>query len=235
VCKTARRKFLAGVKQFALKTSAKVADFIARRLTMTPQGELLCDDDATSAFGFVTGYLPAGLRMALRMDARDDDTSVRQFTHWLRRYCKRKLWRPTWEAAKAAGLAASVENDAGKDVCMRCGETTLVYDGGVMGEVLVCEGCDGEVHLNCSGLDDMPEDDLPYYCGCDEVDCDDEDGDDADNEDDDDADDAGDGDDGGDGGARDDGGDETGYTSDDLVQDGVLDAVDGSVGDEYCK
>ena len=105
-----------------------------------------------------------------------------------------------------------------------------------MGEVLLCEGCDGEVHLKCSGLDDMPEDDLPYYCGCDDVDGDDEDGDDADNEDDDDdADDAGDGDDGGDGGARDDGGDETGYTSDDLVQDGVLDAVDGSVGDEYCK
>ena len=81
---------------------------------------------------------------------------------------------------------------------------------------------------------------MPYYCGCDDVDGDDEDGDDADNdetydEDEDDADDGDDGDDGGDGGARGDGGDETGYTSDDLVQDGVLEAVDGSVGDDYCS
>jgi len=35
VCKTARRKFLAGMQQFALKTSANVGDFLARRLTMT--------------------------------------------------------------------------------------------------------------------------------------------------------------------------------------------------------
>ena len=61
----------------------------------------------------------------------------------------------------------------------------------------------------------------------------DEDGNDADNDEDhDDADDA---DDGGDGGARGDGGDETGYTSDSSVQDDVLEAVDGSVGDDYCK
>ena len=146
--------------------------------------------------------------MALREDARDDDTSsgVRQFTYWLRRYCKRKLWRPTWEAAKVAGLAASVEDDDGKDVRMRCGETALLFDGGVMGEVLLCEGCDGEVYLKCSGLDDMPEDEVPYSCGCDDVDGDDEDvedGDDEDVEDGDDVDDdddVDDGDDGGDGG-----------------------------------
>jgi len=176
--------------------------------------------------------------MALREDARDDDTSsgVRQFTYWLRRYCKRKLWRPTWEAAKVAGLAASVEDDDGKDVRMRCGETTLLFDGGVMGEVLLCEGCDGEVYLKCSGLDDMPEDEVPYSCGCDDVDGDDEDvedGDDEDVEDGDDVDDdddVDDGDDGGDGDARGDGGDETGYTSDNSVQDGVSEAVEGGVG-----
>ena len=81
VCKTARRKFLAGVQQFALKTSANVGDFLAAVMTMTRQRELLCDGDETSAFGFVTGYLPAGLRMVLRENARDNDTSVRQFTH----------------------------------------------------------------------------------------------------------------------------------------------------------
>ena len=104
-----------------------------------------------------------------------------------------------------------------------------------MGEVLLCEGCDGEVHLKCSGLDDMPEDKMPYYCGCDDVDGDDEDvedGDDADNDEDDDADDADDGDDGGDGGARGDGGDETGYTSDNSVHDGVSEVVDGGVVDD---
>ena len=163
---------------------------------MTRQGELLCDDDATSAFGFMTGYLPAGLRMALREDARDYDTFMRQFTHWLRRYCKRKLWHPTWEAAKAAGLAASVEDDGGEDVCLRCGETTVLPDGGVMGEVLLCEleGWDGdsEVHLACSGLGDMPENEVPYSFGCDDVDGGDEDVEDGDGVDD--------GDDGGDGG-----------------------------------
>ena len=79
---------------------------------------------------------------------------------------------------------------------------------------------------------------MPYYCGCDDVDGDDEDvedGDDADNDEGDDADDADDGDDGGDGGARGDGGDETGYTPDNSVQYGVLEAVDGSVGDDYCS
>ena len=67
----------------------------------------------------------------------------------------------------------------------------------------------------------MPEDEVPYSCGCDDVDGGDEDVEDGDDVDD--------GDDGGDGGARGDGGDETGYTPANSVQDGVSEAVDGGV------
>jgi hypothetical protein len=123
-----------------------------------------------------------------------------------------------------------VENDEGEDVCMRCGETTLLHDGGVMGEVLVCEGCDGEVHLRCSGLDDMPEEEIPYSCGCEDVDDGDEDVEDGDDVDVDD--DVGEGDDGDDGDARGDERDETGYSSDDMIQDGGSEAVDGGVNDD---
>jgi len=70
----------------------------------------------------------------------------------------------------------------------------------------------------------MPEDEVPYSCGCDDVDGGDEDVEDGDDVDD--------GDDGGDGGARGDGGDETGYTPANSVQDGVSEAVDGGVVDD---
>ena len=36
-------------------------------------------------------------------------------------------------------------------------------------------------------------------------------------------------------GARDDGGDEAVYTPDNSVKDGVIEAVDGTVGDDYCS
>jgi hypothetical protein len=59
-------------------------------------------DNEEDAFGLVTGFLPAGLRMALYEDACSNDETTRDFVYWLRRHNGKALWRPTWEAAKAA-------------------------------------------------------------------------------------------------------------------------------------
>ena len=103
-CRDARRRFVQGLQQHARETSADIGDFLLRRLTMTPTGRLRCDGRATDAFGLVTGFLPAGLRAAIRLTARrGDDGHARKFVHWLRGHCKRVLWRPVWETAKEAG------------------------------------------------------------------------------------------------------------------------------------
>jgi hypothetical protein len=57
--------------------------------------------------------------------------------------------------------AASEEED---DVCMLCRQTTLNRRGKPLGDVLLCESCDGEVRLRCSSLGAMPLDEEPYFC-----------------------------------------------------------------------
>ena len=110
-CRAARRKFLAGVRSFSWRTSAEIGDFLRRRLTLTKTGGLRCDGSEADAFGFVTGYLPAGLRAAIKATAqRGSERVARDFVPWLRRHCKRVLWRPVWEAAKAG---AFVDDDDG--------------------------------------------------------------------------------------------------------------------------
>ena len=103
-CWDARRNFIRDLREHAVETSADIGDFLRRRLTMTSTGELRCDGNATDAFGLVTGFLPAGLRAAIRTTARrGSDEDARTFVHWLRGHCKRVLWRPVWETAKEAG------------------------------------------------------------------------------------------------------------------------------------
>ena len=114
-CVAARRKWFKSVKLFAQSTSARVADFLNQRLTMTPDGRLLCDDSEVDAFGLVTGFLPAGLRMALYEDACNDDEAARCFIYWLRKHTGKTLWRPTWEAAKEAGSTDVHSDDDGSE------------------------------------------------------------------------------------------------------------------------
>jgi len=82
---------------------------------MTPDGRLLCDDSEVDAFGLVTGFLPAGLRMALYEDACNDDEAARCFIYWLRKHTGKTLWRPTWEAAKEAGSTDVHSDDDGSE------------------------------------------------------------------------------------------------------------------------
>ncbi|CAM9442195.1 unnamed protein product, partial [Chrysoparadoxa australica] len=77
--------------------------------------------------------------------------------------------------AKAGGEALLVEEDdaSGADedlgrtpgVCIVCWTGTFDH---VADTILVCDGCNGEVHISCSALREVPPDDVPYYCrGCD--------------------------------------------------------------------
>jgi hypothetical protein len=56
------------------------------------------------------------------------------------------------------------EEEEEDDVCMLCHLTTLNRKGGALGDVLICEDCNGEVHLRCSSLRTMPLDEEPYFC-----------------------------------------------------------------------
>ena len=71
-------------------------------LTIDDDGQLLCDDDVAAAFGLVTGFWPAGLRMTLWADGCDDDKAGQACILWFYKHCPKKLWRPTFEVAKTA-------------------------------------------------------------------------------------------------------------------------------------
>ena len=77
-----------------------------RSLTLDDDGQLLCHGDANAAFGLVTGFWSAGLRVALWADGCDDDKAAQAFVLWFYKHCSKKLWRPTFEVAKTAGLCA---------------------------------------------------------------------------------------------------------------------------------
>ena len=49
------------------------------------------------------------------------------------------------------------DDDELDDVCDVCGESTLTDAGAPMASVLICDGCEAETHLRCSGLKAVPE------------------------------------------------------------------------------
>ena len=65
-------------------------------------------------------------------------------------------------AACAAGPFEVVPRD--EDECVLCQQSTLEADDSPMQNVLICDACDGDVHLACSGLSAMPGDDEPFTC-----------------------------------------------------------------------
>ena len=107
-CRAARRRFFDGVREFASTASSQVGDFLMRSLTIDDNGQLLCHGDTTAAFGLVTGFWPAGLRMALWADGCDDDKAGHAFILWFYKHCSKKLWRPTFEVAKMAPTCSPV-------------------------------------------------------------------------------------------------------------------------------
>jgi hypothetical protein len=170
-CRTARRTFLDALYEFAALTSSDIGDFLKRRLTLSRDGCLLFDGDEMHAFGFVTCHFPSAFRDLLSEIARQDDDAVRKFLFWFRRRVKSKLWRPTWEAAKANSpiiyaqvKAAASADTSNKDFCLKCSQPTVLLNGAVDGVVLLCDLCEGEVHLSCSGFVKVPSG--TYHCGC---------------------------------------------------------------------
>ena len=79
-----------------------------RSLTIDDNGQLLCHGDTAAAFGLVTGFWPAGLRMALWAGRCDDDKAGQAFILWFYKHCSKKLWRPTFEVAKMAPTCSPV-------------------------------------------------------------------------------------------------------------------------------
>ena len=51
-----------------------------------------------------------------------------------------------------------------RDICAVCGFTTLDRHGIPLPNVLVCRGCDCEVHLCCSGVGRLPTPETPFTC-----------------------------------------------------------------------
>ena len=111
-CKEARRKFIFVVIKHAYTTSADLGDFLAKRLKMTPSGQLVYNGAAHAAYGLVTGFLPTDLIMRLRQMARTEEGDVSYFMRKLRTSCSRLLWWPTWSAARNA-THTSTEDDTG--------------------------------------------------------------------------------------------------------------------------
>ena len=75
------------------------------------------------------------------------------------------------EAAKAnspiiyAQVKATASTETtNKDFCLKCAQPTVFPNGAVDGVVLLCDLCEGEVHLSCSGFVNVPSG--TYYCGC---------------------------------------------------------------------
>ena len=53
--------------------------------------------------------------MALYEDACSNDETTRGIVYWLRKHNGKTLWRPTWEAAKAARPTDDQSDDDGTD------------------------------------------------------------------------------------------------------------------------
>jgi hypothetical protein len=71
------------------------------------------------------------------------------------------------EKMDGASLSASsdfTDDDDDDDYCSVCERTTLDGKGEPLKNVLLCDGCNAEVHLRCSSLKTMPADDEPYHC-----------------------------------------------------------------------
>ena len=62
------------------------------------------------------------------------------------------LWRPSSDGAC-------------DDVCMVCGRTTILPGGLAIPRVLLCDGCEGKVHLACTNMDTVPAEEF-FCCGC---------------------------------------------------------------------
>ena len=51
-----------------------------------------------------------------------------------------------------------------EDECVICQKSTLEADDTPMQDVLLCDVCEGDVHLACTSLDNIPGDDDPFTC-----------------------------------------------------------------------
>jgi hypothetical protein len=95
-CVTFRQQWFSTVHIHAHKSSAILADFLHRRLTMTKENCLLYSGDANMALDFSTGLFPTDFCIFLREFAQTNEGVIRRFMTWFRRFCSRALWWPIW-------------------------------------------------------------------------------------------------------------------------------------------
>jgi hypothetical protein len=56
------------------------------------------------------------------------------------------------------------EEEVEEDLCKVCRKTTLSMTRKPLKNVLICDGCEAEVHLGCSSLKTMPSEDESFHC-----------------------------------------------------------------------
>ena len=69
--------------------------------------------------------------------------------------------REEFEARAALDTGAPFEAVPLEDECVICQKSTLEADDTPMQDVLLCDVCEGDVHLACTSLSKMPGDDDP--------------------------------------------------------------------------
>ena len=72
--------------------------------------------------------------------------------------------RDNFEARAAVDSGAPFEAVPLEDECVICQKSTLEADDTPMQDVLLCDVCEGDVHLACTSLSKMPGDDDPFTC-----------------------------------------------------------------------
>jgi hypothetical protein len=72
--------------------------------------------------------------------------------------------REEFEARAALDNGAPFEAVPLEDECVICQKSTLEADDTPMQDVLLCDVCEGDVHLACTSLSKMPGDDDPFTC-----------------------------------------------------------------------
>ena len=109
--------------------------------------------DAARAFGGVHGL------DAEQIGKLIDDSPVKPS----RERPKRTI-RDNFEARAAADTGAPFEAVPLEDECVICQKSTLEADDTPMRDVLLCDVCEGDVHLACTSLSKIPGDDDPFTC-----------------------------------------------------------------------
>ena len=78
---------------------------------------IIYDDDAHTAYGLVTGFIPTDLMTELRHLTRSEKGDVPRFIRRFKQSCSQLLWWSTWSAARNATSALSEDDTSYVSAC----------------------------------------------------------------------------------------------------------------------